>query len=86
MSGGYWDYAQNKLLHAAVDIEFECQRQAWEPETEAEFMAAANALRIAAIYLERVDWLLSSDDSEESFRERLKEQLAQFSKNLTKEK
>jgi hypothetical protein len=29
----------------------------------------------AAIYLQRIDWLVSGDDSEESFLERLKEDL-----------
>jgi len=32
-------------------------------------------LRKAAIYAQRIDWLLSGDDGEESFLERLKEEL-----------
>ena len=30
-------------------------------------------MRIAEIYATRVDWMMSGDDSEESFRERIKE-------------
>lgn len=80
MSGGQWDYIQNQLLHVAVDIEFECQRQSFEPETKTEFMNAVTALKIAAIYIERIDWLFSSDDDEESFLERLQEQLQELKK------
>jgi len=40
------------------------------------FEDAIRALRIAAIYAQRVDYLLCDDDSEESFLEQLKEDLA----------
>lgn len=33
------------------------------------------ALKVAAIYAQRIDWLLSGDDGEESFKRRLKEEL-----------
>ena len=39
------------------------------------FKEAIKALRIAALYAQRVDWLLSGDDGEESFIERLEEEL-----------
>ena len=40
-----------------------------------EFKNAVKYLRIAEVYAQRVDWLLSGDDGEESFRTRLKEDL-----------
>jgi hypothetical protein len=40
-----------------------------------EFKNAVKYLKIAEIYAQRVDWLLSADDSEESFIRRLKEEL-----------
>ena len=40
-----------------------------------EFKIAVEFLRIAYVYAQRIDWLLSGDDSEESFMERLKEEL-----------
>ena len=39
------------------------------------FKEGVDALRKAAIYAQRIDWLLSGDDGEESFLERLKEEL-----------
>ena len=37
-------------------------------------------MRIAEIYATRVDRMMSGDDSEECFRERIKEDLAEFEK------
>lgn len=41
---------------------------------------AYRQIRVAEIYATRVDWMMSGDDSEESFRERIKEDLAEFEK------
>ena len=46
-------------------------------EVQEKFRDAIKALRTAAIYAQRVDWLLSGDDGEESFLRRLKEELNQ---------
>lgn len=43
-----------------------------------EFKNAVNALRIAEVYAQRVDWLLSGDDGEKSFMRRLKEDLGKL--------
>jgi hypothetical protein len=39
------------------------------------FKKAADAVRIAQIYIQRMDWLLSGDDGEDSFLRRLDEDL-----------
>ena len=44
------------------------------------FKEGMKALRVAAVYAQRIDWLLSGDDGEESFLERLKEELGQLEK------
>jgi hypothetical protein len=38
---------------------------------------------VAAVYLERIDFLLSSDDSEETFHKRLKEGLLHTPKEVS---
>ena len=43
-----------------------------------EFKKGVHYLRLAAIYAQRIDWLLSGDDGEESFLERLKEELDEY--------
>jgi len=40
-----------------------------------EFKNGINAIRKAYVYIQRIDWLLSGDDGEESFLKRLKDDL-----------
>lgn len=47
-------------------------------ETIEEFKKALEILRQAYVYSQRIDWLLSSDDSEESFKIRLREDLENY--------
>jgi hypothetical protein len=76
MSGGYFDYEQcrmkNMVNRLASAIETNDQ---YSKETLAEFHKGLTLLMIAALYLERIDFLLCGDDSEESFHVRLKEDL-----------
>lgn len=41
---------------------------------------AVKALKIAQVYAQRVDWLLSGDDGEESFLRRLEKELNELNK------
>lgn len=52
-------------------------------ETLAEFKKAVHILKQAEIYAQRIDWLLSGDDGEESFHERLKEELEKLKNDET---
>jgi len=47
-----------------------------------EFKNAVRALRIAEVYAQRVDWLLSGDDGEESFLTRLKSDLGKLNEEI----
>jgi hypothetical protein len=47
----------------------------YPPEVIDEFKIGAEVIRKAQIYMQRIDWLLSGDDGEESFIRRLKEEL-----------
>ena len=55
----------------------ELGKQYFRDETIKEFRKAVKALRKAYVYAHRIDWLLSGDDGEETFHERLKEELKQ---------
>ena len=44
----------------------------------AEFKNAIHYLKMAQIYTQRIDWLVSGDDGEDSFRTRLKEDLEEY--------
>jgi hypothetical protein len=47
----------------------------YSDETIEEFKRGLLYLKFAKIYSHRIDWLLSGDDSEESFHKRLKEEM-----------
>jgi hypothetical protein len=78
MSGGYFDYAQYKISEIADSIEqlirdFDCSE-----ETKKEFIVGLEAINKAVIYAQRIDWLVSGDDGEESFHRRLAEDLGKM--------
>lgn len=49
-------------------------------ETIKELKKAVKKLREAAVYVQRIDWLLSGDDSEESFLDSLRYELQELKK------
>ena len=52
-------------------------------ETLAELKKAVHILKQAEIYAQRIDWLLSGDDGEDNFHERLKEELEKLENDET---
>lgn len=91
MSGGHFNYEQYKIQQIADEVEQliltngepgepdswgESYTREYSPEVIAEFERGLLLLRAAAIYAQRIDWLVSCDDGEESFLRRLREDLA----------
>ncbi len=85
MSGGHFDYQQYRLHDMATEIkrlidsngvpdEYGYVRH-YKDITITKFKKAIELLRQAETYVQRIDWLVSGDDSEESFHKRLKEEL-----------
>ena len=60
-------------------------RYEFSKETLAEFKKAVHLLKQAEIYAQRIDWLLSGDDDEKSFHERLEEELEKLNNDGTDE-
>lgn len=52
----------------------------YKPETIAELKNGLTILRVASVYAERMEWLFSGDDGEESFLRRLTEDLEKLKK------
>jgi len=89
MSGGFFDYGQysieqmyEKLLYVVRDAEeaaSERNELFWKYnftyETLAEFKIALELLKATSTYMQRIDWLISGDDSEGTFHERLAEDM-----------
>ena len=90
MSGGYFDHDQFRIAEIADAVESlivtnddktqnECgstKGYGYTPQTIARFREALICLRRAAVYAQRIDWLVSDDDGEDSFHRRLDEELA----------
>lgn len=95
MSGGHFDYDQYKILHMAEAIESIIHRNNSEEvdewgyktsynfseETIDEFIYAVLYLNLAYTYAQRIDWLVSGDDSEETFHRRLTDDLKNLDNN-----
>jgi hypothetical protein len=89
MSGGHFDYQQYRIEDIARSIEELIERNEDESldewgcrlghgcraETIEKFKLAVHTLRKAAIMAQRVDWLVSGDDGEDSFHRRWDEEL-----------
>jgi hypothetical protein len=77
MSGGRFDYKQFDIQYIIDEIEQELSDypELYSDETKAVFRKGMKLLAVAAIYAHRIDYLICSDDSEERFHERLKEDL-----------
>jgi len=94
MSGGHFNFQQFhineihdeieniiKNNHDTEEDEFGYPRGRGYPDDIIEsFEEAVRVLAFAAVYAQRIDWLLSGDDGEESYRERLAEELGEIEK------
>lgn len=81
MSGGHFQYKQWEIGHIADEVETlilnnnEIEGCGFTDSTIAEFKNGLNILRVAHIYAQRIDWLVSGDDGEDSFIRRLEGEL-----------
>ena len=92
MGGGHFDYQQYRIEDIARSIEeliksnddeslnewgF-CRGNGYSAETIEKFKTAVDTLRKAAVMAQRVDWLVSGDDGEDSFHDRWVEELKEI--------
>ena len=95
MSGGHFNYNQYKIGMIADEIENLIEnnqiKDQWgysnnfSEKTIKEFREAIFLLRSAQIYAQRIDWLVSGDDGEDNFHDRLKEDLHEFHVSMKKD-
>lgn len=85
MSGGHFDYNQYSIEQIADEVERliltndsiekdeygELKGRHYPSYIIEEFKQGLKALRRAAIYAQRIDWLVSGDDREDDFLKRL---------------
>lgn len=54
----------------------------YSKEVDKAFLKAIFYLKVAEIYAQRIDWFLSGDDGEETFLQRLEDDLAELGKGI----
>ena len=85
MSGGHFDHNQYRISDIVDTILDDIERNnmkdeyGWctdySEETLEEFRTAIAFLKLAEVFTQRIDWLMSGDDGEATFHERLKEDI-----------
>jgi hypothetical protein len=89
MSGGEFDYIQYRLddvaesiyayIHSNKDITPTelggTVGRFYSDDTIGRFIEGYMYVKLAALYMQRIDWLVSDDDGEESFHARLDEEM-----------
>lgn len=92
MSGGHFDYAQNSIGDIADEIERlidtnesdkkneygDKEGYFFSPDVITSFKQGLSYLRLAQIYAQRIDLLVSNDEGEDAFREQLMDELLEF--------
>lgn len=89
MSGGHFGYEQYKIgqivdeIQLLIDNNHSQEKNSYgdsigknyPPEVVDKFREAVKVLKMAQIYAQRIDWLVSDDDGPRSFLSRLEEEL-----------
>ena len=78
MSGGHFNYIQFRFAEISEQMEKITEKQedhGLDEEAVAHVQMGIKLLLAAGIYLQRIDWLVSGDDSLEAFKQRLREDL-----------
>lgn len=92
MSGGHFDYSQHRIGDIARSIEELIESNndkskdeygqqignEFKTETINKFKEAVIYLRKSAIMAQRIDWLVSGDDGEDTFHERWDDELSEL--------
>lgn len=92
MSGGHFDYQQYRITEMANDIQLLIDTndsdekdyygdpigKGYPPEVIEKFQEAVKILRTAAVYVQRIDWLVCDDDGPKNFLLRLEEELGKL--------
>lgn len=88
MSGGHFAYDQYRIGHICEEVKTMIANndseevnhygdpigRGYSENTIARFKEAVYFLTVAEIYAQRIDWLVSGDDGEDSFHKRLAEE------------
>ena len=75
MSGGHFDYIQNRLGEVMEEIQELMDSGEYSAEVVDKIEEGLRSVQLAQCFITRIDWLASDDDGEESFLKRLDSEL-----------
>lgn len=75
MSGGHFNYVDHRINDIIIAINALIFENEYSIETMKKFQEAVDTLQRARIMAHRIDWLVSGDDSEETFHQRWEKEL-----------
>ena len=75
MSGGHFDYIQNRLGEVMEEIQELMDSGEYSSEVIDKMGEGLRSVQMAQCFIHRIDWLASDDDGEESFLKRLDSEL-----------
>jgi len=75
MSGGHFDYIQNRLGEVMEEIQELMDSGEYSSEVVDKMGEGLRSVQMAQCFITRIDWLASDDDGEESFLKRLDSEL-----------
>lgn len=78
MSGGYFNYVQHQMMNAADELKALLLEDVYPPEQRKAMQIGLRLLKIATIYLTRIDHYVCADDGDKTFLERLAEDLKEL--------
>ena len=71
MSGGHFNYIQNRLSEVMEDIQDLMDSGEYSAEVIDKMGEGLRSVQMAQCFITRIDWLASGDDGEECFLKRL---------------
>lgn len=82
MSGGYFNYVQHQMMNAADELKALLLEDVYPPEQRRAMQRGLLLLKIATVYINRVDFYLCGDDGDKTFLERLSEDLKELRQDV----
>ena len=73
----FCDYGETDIIREKPD-----GWQRYSDDTLKEFKEGYRLCKIAAAYVQRIDWLVSGDDGEDTFHERLKDDMGEIESEI----
>ena len=78
MSGGAFNYVQHQMMNAADELKALLLEDVYPPEQRKAMQKGLLLLKIATVYINRIDYYVCADDGDETFLECLAEDLKEL--------